>query len=121
MIKRKRGHIVSIASILAQETTARAITYCSTKFGIRGLMDGLYDLVRLDNLKLNVTTVFPSLTNTRKDFVETFTKYGGLNPAAELCFYTPQEVATATIDGILKNKQYVSIPSHMKRMITFLK
>lgn len=84
-------------------------------------MDGLYDLIRMDNLKLNVTTVFPSLTNTRHDFVETFTAHGGLNPASELAFYTPQEVADATIDGILKNKQYVSIPTFMKPMITFLK
>ncbi|XP_055322844.1 17-beta-hydroxysteroid dehydrogenase 13-like [Sitodiplosis mosellana] len=120
MIARQRGHIVSIASILAQETTCRAIAYSSTKFGVRGLMDGLYDLVRLDNHKINVTTVFPPLTNTRKDFIETFIAHGGLNPASELTFYTPQEVADATVDGILKNKQYVSIPSVMKRMITFL-
>lgn len=121
MIARQRGHIVSVASIMAHEATARAITYCSTKFGILGLMDGLYDLIRIDNLKLNVTTVFPPLTNTRKEFIEEFIAHGGLNPVSELVFYTPQEVASATIDGILKNKQYVSIPSFAKRMITFLK
>lgn len=68
MIERNRGHIVSIDSIMGQEATCRAITYSSTKFGVRGLMDGLYDLIRLDNLKLNVTTIFPPLTNTRKVF-----------------------------------------------------
>lgn len=121
MIAKQRGHIVSIASIMSHEADSRAITYSSTKFGIRGLMDGLYDLVRLDNLKLNVTTVFPCLTNTRKDFVGTLIEHGGLNSAAELAFFTPQEVANATIDGILKNKQYVSLPLGMKRLITFLK
>lgn len=66
MIQRNRGHIVAIDSIMGQEATCRAITYSATKFGIRGLMDGLYDLIRMDNLNLNVTTVFPTLTNTRK-------------------------------------------------------
>lgn len=121
MIKRNKGHIVSICSIMGQESTCRAITYSATKFGIRGLMDGLYDLIRMDNLNLNVTTVFPTLTNTRKEFVETLVSAGGLTPAAELTFYSPKEVAEATIDGILKNKQYVSMPSFMKLMITFLK
>ncbi|XP_031626039.1 17-beta-hydroxysteroid dehydrogenase 13-like [Contarinia nasturtii] len=120
MIERNSGHIVSIDSIMGQESTCRAITYSSTKFGIRGLMDGLYDLIRLDNLNLNVTTIFPTLTNTRKEFIESFISHGGLNPASELTFYTPQEVANCAIDGILKNKQYVSIPQFMKHMITFL-
>lgn len=66
MIARNRGHIVGIDSVMGQESTCRAITYASTKFGVRGLMDGIYDMVRLDNLNLNVTTVFPPLTNTRK-------------------------------------------------------
>ena len=120
MIARQRGHIVSLASIMALESTCRAITYSATKFGIVGLMDGLYDLIRMDNLKVNVTTVFPTLTNTRKDFIEAFIEHGGLTPASELAYYTPQEVADATVNGLLKNKQYVTIPSVMKRMITFL-
>lgn len=84
-------------------------------------MDGIYDLIRMDNLKLDVTTVFPCLTNTRKTFVETFIDNDGLNPAAELSYSTPQELANITIDGILKNKKYVSVPPFAKRMITFLK
>lgn len=77
MIYRGRGHIVAICSIMAYEATGRAISYSSTKFGIRGLMEGLYDLIRIDNLKLNVTTVIPSLVNTRKEFVDRFVAYDG--------------------------------------------
>lgn len=36
--------------------------------------------------------------------------FSSLNPPAELTFYTPKEVACATVDGIPKNKQYVSLP-----------
>lgn len=77
MISRGRGHIVGISSVMGCEATCRAICYSSTKFGIRGLMDGLYDLVRLDNLNINVTTVFPPLVNTRKEFIEHFNAHGG--------------------------------------------
>lgn len=77
MITRGRGHIVGIASAMAYESTCRAIAYSTTKFGIRGLMDGIYDLARCDNLNINVTTVFPPLVNTRKEFVDHFIEHGG--------------------------------------------
>lgn len=77
MISRNSGHIVGISSILGLEPTCRAIAYCSTKFGIRAIMDGLYDMFRLDNLNICATTVFPPLMNTRKEFVDHFISNGG--------------------------------------------
>lgn len=77
MIARKSGHIVGISSIMAYESTCRAICYSSTKFAIRGLMDGLHEHSRLDKLNVKVTTVFPPLVNTRKDFIDRFTQFGG--------------------------------------------
>lgn len=77
MISRNRGHIVGTSSILGLEPTCRVIAYCSTKFGIRALMDGLHDMIRMDNLNINVTTVFPPLMNTRKEFVDHFISNGG--------------------------------------------
>lgn len=72
MIAKGRGHIVALNSSMAYESTGRAICYSATKFGIRGLMDGLYDLFRIDNMNLNVTTVVPALVNTRKEFIDKF-------------------------------------------------
>lgn len=43
-----------------------------------------------------------------------------LNPTAELSYYTPKEVAIATVDGILKNKQYVPVPWFMKYLLTWV-
>lgn len=40
-------------------------------------MDGLYDLFRMDNLNINVTTVFPALVNTRKEFIDQFVANNG--------------------------------------------
>lgn len=70
MVAEGRGHIVSVASLLSFESTARSICYAATKFGIRGLMDGLDELIRSDQLNLNVTTVFPPLVTTRKEFID---------------------------------------------------
>lgn len=43
-----------------------------------------------------------------------------LNAAAELGFWTPDEVAEVTVDGILKNRKYVSIPCYMTKSIQLL-
>lgn len=77
MITRRRGHIVGVSSITGYESNAHSICDSSTKFGIRGLMDGLYDLSRLNNLNINVTTVFPPLVNTRKSFIDQFVQADG--------------------------------------------
>lgn len=42
-----------------------------------------------------------------------------LTAAAELAYYTPQEMAYATVDGILKNKQYVTLPFFLRKMLIF--
>lgn len=77
MVANGRGHILSIASLLALESSARAICYSATKFGIRGLMDGLDELIRFDDMNLKVTTVFPSLVATRKEFIDKFIACNG--------------------------------------------
>lgn len=77
MITRRRGHIVGVSSITGYESNGDSICDSSTKFGIRGLMDGLYDLSRLSNLNIIVTTIFPPLVNTRKSFIDQFVQADG--------------------------------------------
>ena len=43
-----------------------------------------------------------------------------LNAASELGYWTPDEVAEATVDGILKNRKYVSIPCFLTKLVTFM-
>lgn len=45
--------------------------------------------------------------------------YFSLNPSTELAFYTAEEVAEATIDAVLKNKQYVSLPFFWRKIAIF--
>lgn len=77
MISRGQGHIVGLSSVMGFEGSGRAISYSSTKYGVRGLMDAVYDMARIDNLNIKVTTVFPPLVNTRKEFIDQFISYGG--------------------------------------------
>lgn len=70
MNNRGGGLIVAISSILGIEASARAISYCATKFGVRGLMDALCEELRWTGSPVHVTTVFPGLITTRKEFVD---------------------------------------------------
>lgn len=72
MIANARGHIVSVASLMAIDSSGNDICYSATKFGTRGLMDGLAELIRIDRLPINVTTVYPPVVRAKKDFIEEY-------------------------------------------------
>lgn len=76
MIAQNQGHIVAIASVLGYEPTARSILYATTKYGIRGLMESLNEMIHMDRINVNLTTVCPLLVNSRKDLVNYFRHYG---------------------------------------------
>lgn len=87
MQQRRRGHIVAVSSLLGIKAHANAIAYSATKFGVKGMMDGIRDHLRWNNSPVNVTTVYPSLINTRKKLIEqsfqnlryAFTMWDGLS------------------------------------------
>lgn len=66
-IKRKSGHIVSIASILGELHAAQAATYCATKAAVISLFQCFRaDLKHLHNAPdVKTTLVFPGLIETK--------------------------------------------------------
>lgn len=70
MNRRGRGHIVAISSLLGIEAQSQAVCYCSTKFGIRGMMQALAEELRWKLSPVITTTVYPSFIRTRKEFVD---------------------------------------------------
>ena len=62
MIKRKRGHIINIASIYGKTGSPMSSAYCASKFGVRGMSQSMFEEVRKYNIK--VTVVNPDTTNT---------------------------------------------------------
>jgi all-trans-retinol dehydrogenase (NAD+) len=75
MIARKTGHIVAISSMLGLDGHPYAVTYCATKFGVRGLMASLYQELKMLNLhkSIGTTCIFPWFINTRQDLEDNVT------------------------------------------------
>ena len=78
MVNRKRGHIVSISSIAGKITMARAVTYCTTKWAVRGFMSALYVELCADNCDkfVHLSTIYPSYINTRKELANLLNNSG---------------------------------------------
>lgn len=107
MVERRRGHIVGISSALGFIPVGRTISYCATKFGVRGLMASLEDEFYQDGLSkdLHTTCVYPTGIRTRKQFVDLVEDLNLILP-----FHSPDYVANAIVEGMLANKAEI-IPS----------
>ncbi|KZC13668.1 Estradiol 17-beta-dehydrogenase 11 [Dufourea novaeangliae] len=66
MIKNKKGHIVCLSSMCGIYGVSEKVAYCSSKFAVRGLMEGLYEELRLDpdTANIRLTTIYPFYVDT---------------------------------------------------------
>lgn len=69
MIKRRSGVIVGICSMIAFYPMSIAVTYTTTKYAVKGFMDGLNRDSRHENWGVRTLTIFPHMTNTRQEIV----------------------------------------------------
>lgn len=74
MIKRRCGHIVAVASLIAFFPTSNALSYTTSKYAVKGFMDALNRDSRHGNWGIKTLTVYPHLTNTRKEITDYFRK-----------------------------------------------
>lgn len=108
MIEKKRGHIVSIASLAGLMGSCKLRLYTTTKFAVRGFMEALsLDLYREKHHRyVKTTTVFPTFIDTNNDVFD-FTK--------SLYKYTTLLDSKSTVKqiiyGIRKNHRIVAIPN----------
>lgn len=70
MIERRTGYIVGIASMIAFYPVSSAVLYTTSKYAVKGFMDALTRESRHENWGVKTLTVFPHLTNTRKEFTD---------------------------------------------------
>lgn len=109
MVQRKRGHIVAICSMAGKITIPCAVAYCTTKHGLAGFMDALWDeLCLLDEDFVKTTTAFPTFVNTRKDLEETLIANGNV-PRMD-----PAVAANTIVNGVLLNQRKIFIPKSSK-------
>lgn len=117
MIARKRGHIVGMSSLAGKVSLPLGIAYSATKFGVSGFMQALYDELCAFNHDdyVKVTTIYPSFVNTRKDLADVLDKVDEMTPRMP-----PEYVADKIVDGILRNKRDVTLPTG-SNFLTFIK
>ncbi|XP_011304011.1 short-chain dehydrogenase/reductase family 16C member 6 [Fopius arisanus] len=58
MLQNKKGHIVAISSLCGVYGVSQKITYCASKFAIRGLMKGLREEYKAQQF-IHFTTIYP--------------------------------------------------------------
>lgn len=108
MIERRKGHIVAISSMAGLFGTPEAVMYSTTKFGVRGFMEALSMQLFVDGHDdyIKTTTVFPYFIDTQPFIREVVEK--GLKIKNKM--YTSEECGRAIVDGLLKEKETVTLP-----------
>ncbi len=105
--RKHSGHIVNIGSICGTVTVPWATIYCSTKFALHGITQGLRREVH--GLGINITLVMPSVikTNFRQHVIrgEAPENVKKMNIAV-----STEYIASSIINGIIKKKKNVYSP-----------
>ncbi|MDJ0567730.1 MAG: SDR family NAD(P)-dependent oxidoreductase [Pleurocapsa sp. MO_192.B19] len=119
MIARQQGHIVNISSLAGWIAPAGMAHYCTSKFGLRGFSEGLFNEVKPYNIK--VTAVYPFFSRTP---ILQSARYGTLAQNSDGFsnkFVTePGKVMAKAIQGIVRNQLHV-FPDPMANSIHLLK
>lgn len=105
MIARRSGHIVNISSAAGWVATAGLTHYSTSKFGLRGLSEGLLDEVKPYNVR--VTAVYPFFSRTP---ILQAKRYGALAETERIpdrLITDPAVVMRRTIRGIERNQLHV--------------
>lgn len=104
MVNKKEGHIVNIASVAGKRGVPYGATYSATKAGLAEWTRGLR--LELREQGIHFTTVFPGYVMGAGMFAQT-----GLTPPWIIGSCTPESVAKAVIQGILKNRKEILVNS----------
>ncbi len=119
MIVRRRGHIVNISSLASWITPEGMAHYCTSKFGLRGFSEGLFNEVKAYNVK--VTAVYPFFSRTPILQCERYgTLAKGTEGFPEGLATDPAKVMAKTIKAIVRDRLHV-FPDPMARSLHILK
>lgn len=70
MIARRYGHIVAVSSMIAFYPMSITVAYTTSKYAVKGFMDALNRDSRHENWGVRALTIFPHMTNTRKEIID---------------------------------------------------
>jgi short-subunit dehydrogenase len=104
MVKRRRGHIVNVASLAGMVAVPGQAVYAGTKFAVVGLSTALAD--EFAPRGVEVTVIMPTFTNTE---LIAGTKATGAQKPVE-----PEDIAAAIVKALDKPKTHVSVPAPLR-------
>jgi NAD(P)-dependent dehydrogenase (short-subunit alcohol dehydrogenase family) len=104
MVKRRRGHIVNVASLAGMLAVPGQALYAGTKFAVVGFSTALADEYTREGVE--VSCVMPTFTNTE---LISGTATGGMTAPVE-----PEEIAAAVVKTLDKPKTIVSVPYSLR-------
>ena len=119
MIDRRQGHIVNISSLAGWVAPAGLAHYSTSKFGLRGFSEGLFNEVKPYNIK--VTAVYPFFSRTpilQSECYGTLARDSKGFP--EHLATDPAKVMAKTIKAIARNQLHV-FPDKIANSIQLLK
>lgn len=106
MVENKNGHIINIASVAGKLATAKAAGYAATKFAMIGFSNSLRH--ELKGTGVYVSTVNPGPIDT--PFFDRADPSGAYANQVKWMMLTPEQVAHAVLDVIIKKKTETTIP-----------
>lgn len=132
MIARRHGHIVAISSMIAFYPMSTAVAYTTSKYAVKGFMDCLHRESIHENWGIKTLTVFPHVTNTRKEIIDflkrkvRYVRIGRLKNTISLFFNesfsattiervrfrSPSEVGAETVYALRRGVGYVAVPRY---------
>lgn len=102
MAERGHGHLVFVSSLSGKSSSAGSSLYSASKFGLRGLAQGLHE--DLLHAGVGVTTVFPGFIRDAGMFHDS-----GVKLPRFVGMPTPDDVAAAVVKGIERGKLEIDV------------
>jgi NAD(P)-dependent dehydrogenase (short-subunit alcohol dehydrogenase family) len=99
MLKRRKGHVINVASLAAITPMPGIATYCATKHAVLGYTDTVR--LELRGTGVALSSVMPTLTNTAM--------VDGVAPARGLRNAEPEDIAAGIVGLIRKPKPHLMV------------
>jgi short-subunit dehydrogenase len=104
MVKRRRGHVINIASLSGMIPLPGQVVYVGAKFAVVGLSAALAD--EMAPYGVDVSVIMPPFTNTQ--LISGTANTPGTKPVE------PEEIAAAIVKTLDKPKTHVSVPTPLR-------
>lgn len=118
MLENNHGHIVNVSSVCGLQGGYKLSDYCASKFAVVGFTESLRLELKVLNPKneIQVTLVCPFHVRTKLFHGVEFSKFKWIRLS-----FTPEEVASSIVNGVLTNKNIVLIPKRLCHVYLALK